>query len=167
MLIGGSIAVNALISVLLVTAALASRSAAPSRAAQQVEDAPSFDFSARTHSRKLQQVIDWFSLLAGVFAGRRGRKGAEGSFMAAAATGAVLIPPVRVHTFLNKPSRFVRLLTCWREPRIDTSGASPPARAAHRPIHPPTRCNLARCPLPCRPALALPRRSPPLLAPFP
>lgn len=56
MLIGGSIAVNALISVLLVTAALASRSAAPSRAAQQVEDAPSFDFSARTHSRKLQQA---------------------------------------------------------------------------------------------------------------
>lgn len=56
LLIGGSVAVNALLSVLLVTAALASQRAAPAAGAR-VEDAPSYDFMARAHSRKLQQVM--------------------------------------------------------------------------------------------------------------
>ncbi|KAL4451730.1 hypothetical protein ABPG75_007392 [Micractinium tetrahymenae] len=55
LLIGGSIAVNALFSVLLVTAVLAQRGA-PLQGAQPVQDAPSFDYAARAHSRKLQQA---------------------------------------------------------------------------------------------------------------
>ncbi|KAL4421147.1 hypothetical protein ABPG77_000782 [Micractinium sp. CCAP 211/92] len=56
LLIGGSIAVNAIISLLLVTAAIASQNAAPLRGSRTVEDAPSYDFMARAHSRKLQQA---------------------------------------------------------------------------------------------------------------
>ncbi len=92
LLIGGSIAVNAIISLLLVTAAIASQNAAPLKGSRTVEDAPSYDFMARAHSRKLQQVMYVFDLSQGLSLAQRG-KGAEGSFMAAvAATAATLIP---------------------------------------------------------------------------
>lgn len=57
LLIGSSIAVNAIISVLLVTAAIASQNAAPLKGSQTAEDIlPSYDSMTRAHNRKLQQV---------------------------------------------------------------------------------------------------------------